>query len=157
MIKVVTKKQRHEVGFTLIEVLVVLVIISVLAAIGITKYTSLLAKTRDTARRAYLNELVTTLEVNKDGGRYKQLETDQISSLSSIDTAGNAYCIATNIPPDPSYDIAWGSVCPDGFEVIAAGVPEGNFSEFKVCTYLEKPEDGQANVFCKSGSLDLDS
>ena len=141
-------------GFTLVELLVVMVILAVLSTIAITSYTGLKVKASDSARRSYLNEIVTALEANKTPLTYLPVQPSQLTMLVSVDPTGNVYCIAPNIPPDPNFSVPWQGTCPAGFEAVAAGAPAGgDFTSFKVCTYLEQPGSGNPNVFCKSSSL----
>lgn len=69
-----SKKLR---GFTLVEMLIVIVIIGLLAASLIPKITGMQAKARDTVRKADLNNLATAISVYyTDNGGYPTPETN---------------------------------------------------------------------------------
>jgi prepilin-type N-terminal cleavage/methylation domain-containing protein len=140
-------------GFTLIEILVVIVIIAILSSTVTLYYVGIQGRARDSARRIYVLELVTALEINKSVESYQPFGPGQLTVLTSIDPGGNAYCIAAGMPPDPGFSVPWEATCPSGFETVAAGVPTGgDFTSFKVCAYLEQPVAGP-HVFCRSGAL----
>lgn len=144
------KTLKNDEGLTLIELLIVIAILAILATVATVYYVGINSKARDSARRADLYEISTALEVNKTLTGYVPLQVSQFSSFQWSDPLGNAYCIATGIPDDPSVGSVWGSSCPSGYSVIAPGVPSGSFTAWKVCTFLEKPGSGSSNVFCKT-------
>lgn len=133
-------------GFTLVELLIVIAILSVLATIGYVAYYGMNSKARDSARRADIHEITTALEVNKSDQGYIPLQVNQFSSFQWIDPGGNVYCIGVGNPSDPSVSVPWGSSCPSGFVSVAPGVPAGYFANWKVCAFIEN----SASVFCKS-------
>lgn len=143
------KKFKNPHGITLIELLVVITIIAILSSIGLLYYGDLQKRARDSARRADIYEISTALEVNKITQTYIPLQANQFSSFQWVDPAGNSYCIAAGNPADPAVTLPWGNNCPSGFTAVAPGVPVGNFTIWKVCTFLEKPGLGNPNVFCK--------
>lgn len=139
-------------GFTLVELLVVISILAILATVGAIQYIGLNAKARDSARRADLYAITTALEVYKTPEMYNSLQPGQFSSFQWTDPKGDSYCIASGMPSDPVDTSSWGNTCPAGFTAVAPGVPSGSFTSWKVCTFLENPESGNPNVFCRSSS-----
>lgn len=137
-------------GFTIVEILVVIVILAILATLGVVQYWGINARARDSARRADMYEIATALEVNKTVSGYSPLQGSQFSSFQWVDPLGNVYCIGVGGQADPSNTTSWGSSCPAGFEVVAPGVPAGSVSNWKLCTFLENPGSGNPNVFCKT-------
>lgn len=136
-------------GFGAIELSIVMVILIALSVVSVFYFMDISQKTRDSTRRADVYAIATALEVNKTLEGYVPLETDQFSSFQWQDPSGNAYCIAAGIPPDPMTKSLWGKNCPEGFKSVAPGAPEEKFTNWKVCSVLEKPKEGDLKVFCK--------
>ena len=144
--------RKNSSGFTLVELLVVITILAILTTVGMVIYSGINKRARDSARKSDLYEVSTALEVNKTFESYMPLQVNQFSSFQWKDSAGNAYCIATGSPADPVATSLWGETCPGGFTAIAPGVPSGSFGSWKLCTFLENPDSGNLNVFCRSSS-----
>lgn len=100
-------------GFTLIEMLVVIAIISILIGIGINTFTIAQKKARDTRRKADLRSIQTALELYKgDKGRYPNTTNTAGGNCINGGTSANAPLpdpypagltpnIMTTIPRDP--------------------------------------------------------
>ena len=85
----ISKKQQ---GFTIVELLIVIVVIGILAALVITTYTGIQAKARNSKRQTDVNSIQTQLEAYfAQNGHYPSL-TDMNSSswlstnMKSLDT-----------------------------------------------------------------------
>ncbi len=92
-------------GFTMIEVLVVVTIIGVLASIGIVSYQTTNKKSRDSRRKADIEEIRAALEMCRaDTGSYPEAITLGGSLQCSYDSITNTYL--DPIPHDP--------LCPEG-------------------------------------------
>ena len=63
-------KQKREEGFTIVELLIVIVVIGILAALVLNSYQGVQARGRDTERKTDQNSMATQLEVyyNDNGG-----------------------------------------------------------------------------------------
>lgn len=138
----------QEKGFTLVELMIVMVILATLTMIGVVQYYGINSRARDSARRADIHEISTALEVNKKSNGYTSLESSQFSSFQWQDPQGNVYCISTGNPADP-ISSAWGSSCPSGYVAVTPGAPATSFLNWKVCSFLENAVSG-ANIFCKT-------
>lgn len=95
------KKQS---GFTIIELLIVIVIIAILAAITLVAYNSVQARARDSARTSAVNAIQKALEMYKlDSGTYP-------NACNSTSSGCNVFQLATylvpayinTVPNDPS-------------------------------------------------------
>lgn len=137
-------------GFSLVEILVVITILTILVTIGIVQYNGINAKARDSARRSDIYQVSTALEVNKKISNYIPLQVNQFSSFQWSDPKGNSYCFGIGNPPTPAVSEEWGNTCPSGFVSVTPGVPGTDFIAWKICTFLEKPDNPSAHVFCKT-------
>jgi prepilin-type N-terminal cleavage/methylation domain-containing protein len=146
------KSSSYSQGFTLVELLIVITILATLLTTGYIQFYGLNAKARNSARRADLYEVATALEVNKIPTGYIPLEATQFSSFQWKDPVGDSYCIGIGNIPNPAVSSAWGENCPSGYLKVEPGVPGGGFLKWKVCTFLESPEDASKRVFCRSSS-----
>lgn len=86
-------------GFTLIEMLVVISLIGILAALAMVSFSSVQKQARDTTRKSDLKQYQTATEsyASKNNGNYPVANPAQVASSGS-------YCTALNIgncPADP--------------------------------------------------------
>jgi prepilin-type N-terminal cleavage/methylation domain-containing protein len=126
-------------GFSLIELLVAISIMSVLLAMGTVSYTSAQRKGRDGRRRADMKEIQKALEQY-----YQNYNSTYPASLASGDTltvapaAGGAsaeeYIIPTDPKNDPPYEYSY------SYSVGGGATPSYCF-----CTRLEEANKGNAS------------
>lgn len=102
--RTLNSEQRTQTGFTLIEILVVIVIIGILSTIGLGAFRSSQVKSRDARRRADLRHVAEALEAYyNDEGRYP-VEADFQALLDTPNsdfthTSGTVYMV--DVPVDP--------------------------------------------------------
>jgi prepilin-type N-terminal cleavage/methylation domain-containing protein len=121
-------------GFTLIEILVVVGIISILIGLGAVSYGTAQKKARDTKRKADLQAIQNSLEqyysicgftypIDSTGGVPKDMAT-------SISCADPVQTIMTDVPTDPMGDV---------YQIIAA---DANGTSYQICPPIVRTESG---------------
>ena len=104
------KLMRKTLGFTLVELLVAISILSILSTIGFILYFGVLPKTRDSKRISDLNKLATALEIYyQKNGRYMDGTPDSDGGCTSADTGAfygiiKDYITDEEVPKDPKED-----------------------------------------------------
>ena len=152
-------------AFTIVELLIVIVIIAILAAITIVTYTGIQNRARSSALQSNLSQMAKGLEVSKvansevypstltaanikvpDSGTYNY-QTNGSSYCLSATNAGISYKVSnTNSSPAEgtcSGILADGSACPTGFIVVPGNTTFGT-SDFCVMKYEAKNVSGVA-------------
>lgn len=112
-------------GFTLIELMVVVVIIAILSIVGISLFSTAQKNARDGVRRAELTGLGKSIESTKDpnSGNYIYANTlyaddfPQIKAMDPLkDSTKQFYCVATSTgatpTPPPAPTGTWTANCP---------------------------------------------
>ena len=157
--------KRLSSAFTIVELLIVIVIIAILAAITIVTYTGIQNRARSSALQSNLSQMAKGLEVSKvansevypstltaaniklpDSGTYNY-QTNGTSYCLSATNAGISYKVS-NTAPSPAEGtcsgiLADGSACPTGFIVVPGNTTFGT-ADFCVMKYEAKIA-GQSN------------
>ena len=109
-----TKARRTESAFTLIEMLVVVSIIGILAALATVSFSSTQKQARDTARKSDLKQYQNSLEAfaNKNNGLYPAWYSGSAPMASLCSSLG----ITGTCPNDPRYDPVDGDPPPYGYQ-----------------------------------------
>lgn len=132
-------------GFTLIELMVVIVILGILATLFLGNFTTSQAKARDAQRKSDLNQIMRALEAyNNDKGSYPPAGTDGtiagVAWGSAFTDAGVSYM--AELPKDPKSDRTY--------------LYASNLNSYRLYAKLENEQDavlgGQEykSVFCKA-------
>lgn len=116
-------KNTAQSGFTLIEILVVMVIIGVVASIGLGNFQSSQIKGRDATRKSDLKQIANALETYyNDKGQYPTDNSGLINGCANGSTCGwgdvfvdeNGTTYMVEIPTDPRDDYAYHYFSLDG-------------------------------------------
>ena len=96
-------------GFTIVELLIVIVVIAILAAISVVAYNGIQTRARDNVRKADLSSIAKALELYRaDFGEYPPSPANigwctQISHPSHPQVRNALQAIMSKIPKDPLY------------------------------------------------------
>ena len=91
-------KLRNQQGFTLIELVIIIVILGILAAVAIPKYQDLSGEAREAAARSSLGSIRSAITIFY-ANQAVQTVTPDWPSLAELRTAGTV--MAQSIPPNP--------------------------------------------------------
>lgn len=128
------QKMSHRPGFTMIELLIVIVILSVLFVIGLGSFTSSQIKSRDSKRKTDLQHIARALEVYyNDQGQYPV-------SSGNDGLAGQAWG-GPFVDPDNSNTL-YMNVLPEDPSDFAYFYESTDGSYFQLYAYLENANDG---------------
>lgn len=96
-------RNNYKSGFTIVELLIVIVVIAILAAITIAAFNGIQQRARDSARTSDIASIHKALELYRaDNGIFPSVGTDNIGyNISSLSTALVPTYIAS-IPNDPN-------------------------------------------------------
>lgn len=137
-------------GFTLIELLIVIAILAILAAIGITVFSGVQKNSRDARRKEDINAVAQAMEVGftDSTGQYAALAVAMFSSgaIPVDPLTGSSVCGSGDTAPCKYCTKASAGECAGGDTTIAAGAPAAN-TTFIVCANLET---GTPRYYCRA-------
>lgn len=99
VVMLVTSKKQH--GFTIVELLIVIVVIAILAAISIVAYNGIQGRARDSKRHSDLASVMKALEMyHADNGGYPRCSaTGPYSAGGSLSSGLLSACVADELVP----------------------------------------------------------
>lgn len=119
-------------GFTIVELLIVIVVIAVLAAITIVAYNGITNRAKDTENKADATSLLKVTEaISADTGSYPQGTTTA--------TLKTSYAASATVKLPTGLDIAYGTAAPTNAAAITAAEATN--------TYTVWPCAGGANIY----------
>ncbi len=113
---------QKQAGFTIVELLIVIVVIGILASITIVSFNGVQSRARDTRRSADIHSVQGALELYKlDNGVYPSVGTDNSGyDLSTLATAlVPSYLSKLPVDPKntPSYSYVRGTIANDSYAI----------------------------------------
>lgn len=152
-------------GFTIVELLIVIVVIAILAAISVVAYTGVQTRARDSARTDSIAKIKKALELYKiDHGRYPGATANPGSAgwESSADVSGTfleqlaEYGFEGGAPVDPisdaTYSIWYYRYAAGGSTGTGCDISKGGFYVLRVRyeSPSNKPQGNSIEPFCTS-------
>lgn len=138
-------------GFTLVELLIVIAIIAVLTAVGVTVFSGIQKSARDSKRRADLQAIGQSLEIYKlQNGTYPPSGWLFSSSGSDpwITGLSNAYMVSVPRDPTNSGGPPYNGGSTYGYYASGYGAPDGTW--FMLVAHLENGNNSDASTQCRT-------
>lgn len=130
-------------GFTLVELMIVVAIIAILAAVGLSVFSGIQKKARDAARRSDVQAIAKVLETNKKDTGYQALAAAQFAGgvIPTKDAQNLSYCVngttanspQTAVSPNATTCATAGMVTPS-----ITAVPSDTSKAWTICAWLEE-------------------
>ncbi len=139
-IKIIKKKN----GFTLVELLMVIIIIGIISLLSASSYRTAQIKSRDTERKSNLNALHKSLMMYyNDTGSFPNLALNRLFGNSAVGLTGaNGIIYMREMPEDPK----------NSGDYVYRYQPSADLKQFALFANLENKEDSQ----CKDSSSDYE-
>lgn len=118
-------------GFSLIELMVVIAIIAILSAVGLSIYTSAQSKARDAKRRSDVDAMAKVYELhyNTSTGKYSALDPTNFSDGVIPSDPKNVEYNSSLLESDTKYVVCAHLENADGNSINAQGAPKTNPNE----------------------------
>lgn len=126
---------KRKIGFTLIEILVVISIIAVIISIAIVSYTTINKQSRDAKRKSDLEQVRSALEMfRSDIGYYPSVGSGSWTNASGLNTGDSGTGLVSTyisaVPADPKSSQSY-------FYTVTPPAPGGNYYNYCLCAQLE--------------------
>lgn len=159
MFKALKKAQK---GFTIIELLIVIAIIAILAALVLNNFQGAQAKARDTQRTTDVNNIHSKLEeYYNENGAYPQTfaasDLPGIDAESLKDPKGQSVTINAAVADQTAAQAVAAPTASSASQYLYVSYPTGCTNAAKNCTgyvlksYIEKPSSTTPNPYVKLG------
>lgn len=147
---VMPQPQKHtQRGFTIVELLIVIVVIAILAAISIVAYNGIQSRARDAERGAEMNRLVKALEIYYiDNGEYPPCAGVDVCASVGYTANTNTLPVTPSLKPDPtSVNGTYGYYYARKHTKTATSspTPSGDTKDYVLATRMEN--SGNTSVF----------
>jgi prepilin-type N-terminal cleavage/methylation domain-containing protein len=142
------KKMKDEKGFTIVELLIVIVIIAILAAIVIVAYTGIQQRARDSSRQSDVTNIAKAITAyTTEGNAWPVTSAAAKTALVGYTTANLGTGITDKIGSDPTASSNTGY----GYTVCPAGATAGNGTGAKITWWKEAATAGLQTVNTGTG------
>lgn len=160
---------KHKQAFSLIELMVVISIIAVLAAMGVANFAAAIKKSRDAVRKSELAELTQALMMFRaDWGSYPNNNGISLvplraptTELSYTESDGSKHELVPEyirfmpideVRVDKPDNVQYTYQCMKAVSVPSSGTTYQRCVDFSVCAYLEVPQVSGANANADASS-----
>lgn len=134
--------KREQKGFTLLELMIVMIIMGILAAIGVTAFISSQIKGRDTARKGDLKSITTALELYyNDVGSYPL--DNSAGGIKGCNGPPAATCTVNTVWQDANATVYMPELPTDPVSTQKYYYVDVNGKQFQLYTHLENSQDPQ--------------
>lgn len=141
-------------GFTLVELMIVVAIIAILAAVGLAVFSGIQKKGRDAARRGDVQSIAKALETNKKDTGYQPLANGQFAGgvIPTKDAQTYTYCLNATTAGATLTAASTATVCTSATSMVTptSALPAAGAAAWTICAWLEDTGAGTAGPYCLS-------
>jgi len=135
--------RKSAAGFTLVELLVVIVLLGIMAVLGLGNYTTSLRRSRDNQRKSNLRAIATALEAYNSDNKLFPLSSseDLILGCAEIGQVANQPCEWGEKWSDPKGTIYMPQIGKDPSTTQQYVYVSADGTQYQLYAHLENPED----------------
>lgn len=134
------KNRQPQAGFTLVELLIVIVVIAILAAIAITAFSGVQARARDSQRQADISQVKQSLELYYANEGYYP-DTIDLAELEGIEDAA---VVAPDLDEANSFIYTGNTTDADDYSYVPAGCnASGECTSYVLAWYSEQDDEAK--------------